>query len=46
MTNNIGEDFMFYETAKEIWDAAEETYSDKENTSELFEVKGILNDLK
>ncbi|KAL6316274.1 hypothetical protein AAG906_017904 [Vitis piasezkii] len=45
MTNNIGEDFMFYETAKEIWDAAEETYSDKENTSELFEVKGILNDL-
>lgn len=46
MTNNIGEDFMFYETAKEILDAAEETYSDKENTSELFEVKGILNDLK
>ena len=45
MTNEIGEDFMFYQTAKEIWDAAKESYSDKDNTSELFEIKGILNDL-
>ncbi|RVW90086.1 hypothetical protein CK203_035933 [Vitis vinifera] len=42
MTNEIGEAFMFYETAKEIWDAAKETYLDKE----LFSVKEILNDLK
>ena len=46
MTNEISEDFMFYETTKEVSDAAKETYLDKENTSELFEVKGILNDLK
>ena len=46
ITNEIGEDFTFYETAKEIWDATKTTYLNKENTSELFEVKGILNDLK
>ncbi|RVW94084.1 Retrovirus-related Pol polyprotein from transposon RE1 [Vitis vinifera] len=46
MTNEISEDFMFYETTKEVSDAAKETYLDKENTSELFEVKRILNDLK
>ncbi|RVW79568.1 hypothetical protein CK203_051705 [Vitis vinifera] len=46
ITNEIGEDFTFYETAKEIWDATKTTYLDKENTSELFEVKGILDNLK
>ncbi|KAL6334797.1 hypothetical protein AAG906_021765 [Vitis piasezkii] len=46
MTNEISEDFKFYETTKEVSDAAKETYLDKENTSELFEVKRILNDLK
>ena len=46
MTNEISEDFMFYETTKKVQDAAKETYLDKENTSELFEVKRILNDLK
>ena len=30
MTTEIGEDFMYYKTAKEIWDAAKETYSDNE----------------
>ena len=37
---------MFYKTAKEIWDAAKETYSDNKNTSDLFEIKGLLNDLR
>ena len=37
---------MFYEITKEVQDAAKETYLDKENTSKLFEVKRILNDLK
>ena len=46
MTNEIGEDFMLYQTAKEIWDVAKESYSDKDNTSKLFEIKGGLNDLK
>ena len=46
MTKETCEDFMFYKTAKEIWDAAKETYSDNENTSDLFEIKGLLNDLR
>ena len=46
MANEIGEDFMFYEMTKEIWDATKETYSDKENTSRVIWGKGILNDLK
>ena len=46
MTKEIGEDFMYYKTTKEIWDTTRETYSDNENTSELFEVKGILNNLR
>ena len=35
-----------YKTAKEIWDAAKETYSNNENTSELFEIKDVLNALR
>ena len=46
MTNKIEENFMLYATAQEIWVVTKDTYSDKDNTSELFEVKGILNDLK
>ncbi|KAG8391052.1 hypothetical protein BUALT_Bualt01G0147800 [Buddleja alternifolia] len=32
MTNDIGENFMYYGTAKEIWDAARETYSNGDST--------------
>ena len=46
MTNEVGEVFMFYQTAKDIWDAMKESFSNKDNTSELFEIKGILADLK
>ncbi|KZV16011.1 hypothetical protein F511_14377 [Dorcoceras hygrometricum] len=46
MTNEIGENFLLYGTTKEIWDAAKETYSNKENTSELFEIESILHDLR
>ncbi|XP_059649898.1 uncharacterized protein LOC132295608 [Cornus florida] len=46
MTTEVGENFMFYATTKEMWDAARETYSDNENTSELIEIKGILHDLR
>ena len=35
MNNDIGENFLLYGTAKEILDAAKETYSDNENTAEL-----------
>ena len=36
MNNDIGENFLLYGTAKEIWDAAKETYSSSKNTAELF----------
>lgn len=45
MNNDIGENFLLYETAKEIWDAAIGMYLDNENTAELFEIEGILHDL-
>ncbi|GAV89710.1 UBN2_3 domain-containing protein, partial [Cephalotus follicularis] len=46
MTIEMGENFMYYQTAKEIWDATRETYSNKDNTSAIFEIKGILHDLR
>lgn len=46
MPKEIGEDFMHYKSAKEIWDAIKETYSNNDSTSALFEVKSILNDLR
>ncbi|RVW43701.1 hypothetical protein CK203_080512 [Vitis vinifera] len=45
MTNDIGENFMYYGTTKEIWDAVRETYSNIDNTSAIFEIKSILQDL-
>ena len=46
MTNESGEDFMYYGTAKEIWNAAKETYSNVDNTSVIFEIKSLLHDLR
>ena len=46
MTNEIGVDFMYYEMAQEIWDAAMKSYSNNENTSQLLEVKGMIHDLR
>lgn len=46
MTNDIGENFLLYGTAKEIWDAAKETYSNNENTLELFEVESVLHNFR
>ncbi|KAI5395046.1 hypothetical protein KIW84_061596 [Lathyrus oleraceus] len=46
MTNEIGENFMFYDTVKEIWDAVKETYSNVDNTFVIFEIKSILHDLR
>ncbi|XP_073284992.1 uncharacterized protein [Primulina huaijiensis] len=46
MTNEIGENFLLYGTTQEIWEAAKETYSNNENTSELFEIETILHDLR
>lgn len=46
MTNETGENFMYFETAKEMWNAVEETYSDVDNTSAIFEIKSLLHDLR
>lgn len=46
MNNEIGENFLLYKTAKDIWDAAKVSYSSSENTSEIFEIEGKLHDLR
>ncbi|KAL5565961.1 hypothetical protein UlMin_029125 [Ulmus minor] len=46
MTTEVGESFLLYKTAKEIWETARETYSSSENTSELFEIETRLHDLR
>ncbi|KAL5756401.1 hypothetical protein ACOSQ2_021147 [Xanthoceras sorbifolium] len=46
MNADISENFLLYETAKEIWDAVQETFSTHDNTAELFAVEGILHDLR
>ena len=46
MTTEIGENFLLYTTAKEIWEATRETFSSSENTAELFSVESTLQDLR
>ena len=46
MNTNIGENFLLYGTTKEIWDVARETYSNSENTSEIFEIEATLHYLR
>ena len=46
MVNEIGENFLLYDTAQEIWEAARQAYLHVENTSELFEIESLLDDLK
>lgn len=45
MTTEVGENFLLFRTAKEIWEAARNTYSSTENSSELFEIETRLYDL-
>ncbi|KAF7802209.1 Retrovirus-related Pol polyprotein from transposon RE1 [Senna tora] len=46
MDLEIGQDFMFFATAAKIWKATKESYSDVQNTAELFKIKGALHDFK
>ncbi|XP_075507664.1 uncharacterized protein LOC142544506 [Primulina tabacum] len=46
MTTKIGEGFLMYDTAAEIWDHAITTQSNIDNTSELFEIECCLHDLR
>lgn len=45
MNNDTEENFLFYVTAKEIWDTTKETYLNNKNRLELFEMESILHDL-
>ncbi|XP_020577809.1 uncharacterized protein LOC110022973 [Phalaenopsis equestris] len=45
MTNDIGKNFLLYDTAKSIWDAARETYYHSYYTSKFFEIESIIHDL-
>ncbi|GAV66755.1 UBN2_3 domain-containing protein [Cephalotus follicularis] len=46
MDNEISQNFLFYGSAKEIWDAAKETYSDNENMEEFLKIKCVLHDIR
>ena len=46
MTNEIGENFLFYGITKESWDATKETNSSFERTLELFSAESILHELR
>ena len=45
MNNDIGENFIFYETTQEIWEVVRETYFDTKDTTKAFEIEGIIRDL-
>ena len=42
----IGKTYMFLPTVKDVWDAIQETYSDVENASQIFELKTRLWQMK
>ncbi|KAE8672566.1 G patch domain-containing protein TGH [Hibiscus syriacus] len=46
MIPEVGENFMLYQTATEIWNAARDTYSSADNTSELFGIENHIKDLR
>jgi len=46
MTTEIGENFLLYTTATEIWKAVCDTFSSSKNTAKLFHVESILQDLR
>ncbi|XP_073132807.1 uncharacterized protein [Henckelia pumila] len=46
MTPEISENCLLFRTAYEIWEAVRETFSCKDNTAELFEIKELFHDLR
>ncbi|KAH9796155.1 retrovirus-related pol polyprotein from transposon RE1 [Citrus sinensis] len=46
MEPNIGQTYLFYQTTAELWEAVKETYSDLENSSQLFELRNMARNLK
>ncbi|XP_052190011.1 uncharacterized protein LOC127799834 [Diospyros lotus] len=46
MEPKIGRTYLFYKTAKEVWDAVQELYSDLKNTAQCFEIKVVIRTTK
>lgn len=44
MEVDIGKTYLFLSTAKELWEAVKEAYSDLENSAQVFELKSKLRD--
>jgi len=42
MEPKIGQPYLFYKTAKEVWEAVQEIYSDLENTAQCFEIRAAI----
>ncbi|KAF7807469.1 Retrovirus-related Pol polyprotein from transposon RE1 [Senna tora] len=45
MTTEIGDNFLLYTTAHDIWEAAQESYLSHEKSAEIFEVESVLHNL-
>ena len=46
MEAKIGRTYLFYKTAKEVWDAVQKLYSDLENTAQCFEIRAAIRTTK
>ncbi|GMI67509.1 hypothetical protein HRI_000420200 [Hibiscus trionum] len=46
MEGHISRTYLFFKTAKEMWDAIKENYSDLGNASQVFEIKLKLKDIR
>ncbi|XP_062114207.1 uncharacterized protein LOC133825258 [Humulus lupulus] len=46
MEQNINQNFLFYNTAQDLWNVVKTTYYDIENTTKQFSLEGALIDLK
>ncbi|XP_073037355.1 uncharacterized protein [Primulina eburnea] len=46
MHPELSENFLLFHSAREIWEAAQETFSCRDNTAELFEIEESLHNLR
>lgn len=46
MDQKISRRYLFFKTAKEVWDAARKMYSDLGNASQIFEIRSKLKEIK
>lgn len=46
MTSEISDDFILYDTIADIWTAAAEMYSKRDNTAELYDLEAQLQEIK